>query len=88
MIRDKLMVINFIFLKGVYYMKKKLPKLPRGEGSFFEHRDKIGYRKTFTLPSGEKIKKTVYADTVSDCMTKMKIQERHRIMLLDYDNCF
>ena len=57
-------------------MKKKLPKLPRGEGSFFEHRDKIGYRKTFTLPSGEKIKKTVYADTVNDCMTKMKIQER------------
>ena len=54
---------------------KKLPTLPRGEGSFFEHRDKIGYRKNITLPTGKRVKKTVYADTVSECMAKMKEQE-------------
>lgn len=53
-----------------------LPKLPRGQGSFFYHRDKIGYRKNHTYPSGKKEKKTVYADSVDECLEKMKILER------------
>lgn len=54
----------------------KLPKMPRGEGSFFYHRnDTIGYRKTFILSNGKKTKKTVYGDTPQECIAKMKIFE-------------
>lgn len=55
----------------------KLPKLPRGQGSFFYHRDKIGYRKTFTLPSGRKVKKTVYGENFDECFSKMKLIENN-----------
>lgn len=54
----------------------KLPKLPYGEGTFFYHTTKtstrIGYRKTFTLANGKKVKKTVYAETTKECMDKMR----------------
>lgn len=55
-----------------------LPKMPRGQGSFFIHneRNKIGYRKNFTLPNGRKIKKTVYGDTIDECLLKMKNVEK------------
>ena len=57
--------------------QKSLPKLPRGEGSFFYHKnDTIGYRKNFSLQSGHKIKKTVYGKTISDCLQKMKEVEK------------
>lgn len=53
-----------------------LPKLPRGQGSFFQHRERIGYRKNYTYPSGKTEKKTVYGDTIDECLEKMKNLER------------
>lgn len=59
--------------------KKKttdLPKLPWGQGSFFYHTNSIGYRKYHKYPSGKKELKTVYGDTIDECLEKMKILER------------
>ena len=56
----------------------KIPKLPHGEGSMFQHSDTlIAYRKTITLPNNQKVKKTVYGKTPADCMKKMREAENN-----------
>ena len=71
----------------------KIPKLPHGEGSMYQHSDTLlAYRKTIILPNGRKTKKTVYGKSASECMKKMREAEReleesnlsaNKILLID-----
>ncbi len=51
--------------------KTQLPVLPKGQGSFSYKDNLIMYRKVLTDRDGKKIRKYVYAKTVSECITKM-----------------
>lgn len=56
--------------------KTQLPVLPKGQGSFsYFRKDVILYRKVITDSTGKKIRKSVYAKTVSECIAKMNALE-------------
>lgn len=52
--------------------KQTLPVLPKGQGSFSYYKDDlIMFRKVIIDSDGKKVRKSVYAKTVTDCFKKM-----------------
>lgn len=65
--------------------KKGLPKLPHGQGSFSQYRDKIRYQKNIKI-NNKTFRLIVYGNTVNEClslMAKKEKQESKRIVRED-----
>ena len=56
--------------------KQILPVLPKGQGSFSYYKDDlIMFRKVIIDSDVQKVRKSVYAKTVTDCFKKMNGQQ-------------